>query len=135
MKENKYFLNTALAVILGLALAAAVVVRTVAPAVIIPAPDGIALVLVSLTALVADHYLAPGAKRCWICIPVFAALTFGVLPMVAMLVRVEDALSLMISGTAPSRCWRSSWRSLIWEAASSMWRWSMNSTAPSGRIC
>lgn len=98
MKENKYFLNTALAVILGLALTAAVLVRTFAPAVIIPAPDGILLVLISLSALVADHYLAPNARRCWICIPALSALTFGLLPFAACFVGAMDAAVLALKG-------------------------------------
>lgn len=98
MKENKYFLNTALAVVLGLALTAAVLVRTFAPAVIIPGLDLPNLVLVSLTALVIDHYLAPGAKRCWICIPVLSALTFGLLPFAACFVGGAEALKLGIIG-------------------------------------
>ena len=56
------------------------------------------MVLVSLVALVADHYAAPGAKRCYICIPVFAAITFGLLPFAACFVGVIDALKLALAG-------------------------------------
>ena len=100
MKNKTYTLNTVLIAVFGAVLLAMVALRAFAPNIILPVFDIPTLTAISLTALVLDHYLAPGAKRCWICIPVFAALTFGVLPMVAMLVRVEDALSLMISGTA-----------------------------------
>ena len=89
-----------LTAVLAVVLMAMMLLRAFAPNIILPVFDIPTLTAISLTSLVLDHYLAPGAKRCWICIPVFAALTFGVLPMVAMLVRVEDALSLMISGTA-----------------------------------
>lgn len=98
MKENKYFLNTALAVVLGLALLIAVLVRTFAPAVIIPGLDIPGLVLMSLTALVLDHYLAKGARRCWICIPLLSALTFGLLPFAACFVSGAAALKLAIIG-------------------------------------
>ena len=100
MKNKTYTLNTVLIAVFGAVLLAMVALRAFAPNIILPVFDIPTLTAISLTALVLDHYLAPGAKRCWICIPVFAALTFGVLPMAAMLVRVEDALSLMISGTA-----------------------------------
>ena len=100
MKNKTYTLNTVLIAVFGAVLLAMVALRAFAPNIILPVFDIPTLTAISLTALVLDHYLAPGAKRCWICIPVFAALSFGVLPMVAMLVRVEDALSLMISGTA-----------------------------------
>lgn len=98
MNENKYFLSTALAVTLGLALGAAIVVRTFAPAVIIPELNAVNMVLLSLIALLADHCLAPGAKRCWICIPVLSAVTFGLLPYAACFVSLADAGLLAVKG-------------------------------------
>ena len=94
MKNKTYMLNTMLAAVLGLALFAAVLVRTFLPAWIIPALDIPNMVLVSLIALVLDHYLAPGAKRCYICIPVFSAVTFGLLPYAACFVGALEALKL-----------------------------------------
>ena len=98
MKQNKYFLNTALAVLFGFALLIAVGIRAFAPGVIIPSLDVPALVLISLIALLADHYLAGGAKRCYICIPVFSALTFGLLPFAACFVGVWEAVKLGLIG-------------------------------------
>lgn len=94
MKNKPYTLNTLLAAVLGLALLAAVMVRTFLPAWIIPALDIPNMVLLSLVTLVLDHYLAPGAKRCYICIPVFAAITFGLLPFAACFVGALEALKL-----------------------------------------
>lgn len=98
MKNNKYFLNTALAAVVGLALAVCVILRTFLPAIVLPQLSIPNMVLLSLVALLLDHYFAKGAKRCWICIPVFACLTFGVLPNVASFVRVWDALKLAAVG-------------------------------------
>lgn len=98
MKENKYFLNTALAAALGIALLIAVIVRTFVPAVIIPQLNVPNMVLVSLLALILDHYLARGAKRCYICIPVFSAAAFGLLPFAACFVGILDALKLALVG-------------------------------------
>lgn len=98
MKKNTYFLNTALAVVLGCALLAAVLVRTFAPIIIIPTLNIPNMVLLSLAALLADHYLSGGAKRCYICIPVLSALTFGLLPFAACFVGVWDALKLGVVG-------------------------------------
>ena len=98
MKNKTYTLNTVLTAVLTAVLAAMVVLRTFAPQIILPIFDIPTLTAISLAALVLDHYLAPNAKRCWICIPVFAALSFGVLPMVAGLVRVENAMGLMVNG-------------------------------------
>ena len=80
MKYKTYILNTMLSAILGAVLLIGVLIRTFAPRVILPELDIPNMVLISLVALVADHYLAPGAKRCYICIPVFGAIAFGLLP-------------------------------------------------------
>lgn len=98
MEKKTYTLNTLLAVILGAALLVAVLVRTFAPAVILPELDIPNMVLVALAALLLDHYLAPGAKRCYICIPVFSAITFGLLPFAACFVGVLDAVKLGVLG-------------------------------------
>lgn len=98
MKDQKYFLNTALAVIFGLVLLALVLIRSFAPAIILPKLDIPSMVLISLAALLADHYLQKGAKRCYICIPIFAVLTFGLLPFAACLVTALDAVKLGIIG-------------------------------------
>ena len=56
------------------------------------------MVLLSLVALVLDHYIAPGAKRCYICIPVFAFITFGLLPLAAGYAGMMEALKLAVVG-------------------------------------
>ena len=100
MKKTTYTLNTLLAVVLGAALLAAVLVRTFLPRMILPQLDLPNMVLISLVALVLDHYLAPGAERCYICIPVFSAITFGLLPFAACFVGAGEALKLAILGGA-----------------------------------
>lgn len=94
MKNKTYILNTLLAAGLGLALLICQLVRAFAPMVIIPSLDVPNLVLLSLVVLVLDNYLAPKADRCYICIPVFAALTFGLLPWAASFVTAGEALKL-----------------------------------------
>lgn len=98
MKNKTYLLNTFLAAVFGLYLLAALLVRAYAPVIILPKANVPNLVLVSLIALVLDHYLAPGAKRCYICIPVFSALTFGLLPFAACFVSGMEALRLAVAG-------------------------------------
>ena len=98
MNKKTYTLNTLLSVVLGSALLICVLVRTFAPRMILPQLDIPNLVLISLIALVADHYLAPGAKRCYICIPVFAAITFGLLPFAACFVGAGEAMKLAVLG-------------------------------------
>ena len=98
MKNKTYTLNTLLAIVLGAALLVCIFVRTFAPRMILPQLDVPNMVLISLIALVADHYLAPGAKRCYICIPVFAVLTFGLLPFAACFAGAMDAVKLAVFG-------------------------------------
>ena len=98
MKNKTYMLNTFLAAVLGIYLAVCVCVSTFAPNIILPKVNIPNLVLLSLVALVLDHYLAPNAKRCYICIPVFSAITFGLLPFAACFVGGMDALMLGIMG-------------------------------------
>lgn len=99
MDKKTYTLNTVLAVLLGAALLTYVLVRTFLPNFLIPALDIPNMVLISLVALVIDHYLAPGAKRCYICIPVFSAITFGLLPYAACFVGAMEAVKLGLFGS------------------------------------
>ena len=98
MKKNTYALNTILAALLGAILLVCVFVRTFAPRIILPELDIPNLVLISLVALVLDHYLAPAADRCYICIPMFSAITFGLLPYAAAFVTGGEALELALAG-------------------------------------
>lgn len=98
MKKNAYFLNTLLAVVLGVGLLACVLLRAFAPALIMPKLNIPNLVLISLVTLVLEHYLAPGAKRCYICIPLLSALAFGLLPYAAAFAAPLGALRLAVSG-------------------------------------
>ena len=100
MKNNKYFLNTALAAVMGIALAVCVILRTFIPAIVLPQLSIPNMVLLSLIALLLDHYLAKGAKRCWWCIPLFAFLTFGGLSYAASFAGVWNALMLGCVGCA-----------------------------------
>ena len=98
MKKNTYTLNTILAALLGAFLLVCIFVRTFAPRIILPELDIPNMVLISLVALVLDHYLAPEAERCYVCIPLFSALSFGLLPFAACFVRAVEAVKLGIMG-------------------------------------
>lgn len=98
MKNKTYLLNTILAAVLAIILLAIVLVHTFLPAFIIPKVNIPNLVLVSLIALILDHYLAPGAQRCYICIPIFAAITFGLLPWAASYIPAGAIWKLALAG-------------------------------------
>ena len=100
MKKNTYTLNTVLAFVLGAVMLAFVLVRTFAPRVILFELDIPNLVLISLAALLVDHYLAPDADRCYLCIPMFSALSFGLLPFAACFVSGAEAAELALMGAA-----------------------------------
>ena len=98
MKNKTYILNTVLIAVLDIAALAAVLVRTFAPIIIIWELNIPNMVALSLAALLLDHYIAPGAKRCYICIPVFSALAFGLLPWAACFAAGAEAVKLGIVG-------------------------------------
>ena len=98
MKNKTYILSTLLALVFGVALLIAQFVRAFAPNIILPQLNIPNLVLVSLAALLLDHYIAPNAQRCYICIPVLSAVTFGLLPWAAAFVGAYQALMLAAAG-------------------------------------
>ena len=100
MKNRSYILNTALAVVVTIAIAVCVLLRAFCPWVIIPELNIPNMALLSLIALLADYYLAPGAKRCYICTFLFSAVTFGVLPYASGFAAGWDVLKLALVGGA-----------------------------------
>ena len=96
--KKTYILNTLLAAVFSAVLLVMIVMRAFFPAVILPQANIPNLVLISLVALLLDHYAAPGADRCYICILVFSAVSFGLLPFAACFVGVQDALKLGLTG-------------------------------------
>lgn len=83
MKNNKYVLNTLLVAVLFAVLLVMMVLHLISPVHILPPINIPNMVLISLIALVLEHYLAPGNPRCYVCIPLLAVLTFGILPLMA----------------------------------------------------
>lgn len=83
MKKNQYFLSTVLAIVVFVACAIALLVRVWLPAAVIPRLNIPNMVLLSVVALLLEHAAAPMNPRCYICIPVFSAIIFGALPLMA----------------------------------------------------
>ena len=90
MKEKTYFLNSLLAIFTGVALLAAMMVRIFVPIAFIPEPGIPELVLFSLVVLLAEHYLKKAGKRCYLCVFLLSAVTFGLLPWMAGFVTVNE---------------------------------------------
>ena len=97
MKDNRYIRNIALTVVLGIALAACMVIRAMTPMAVLPQLDVPNVVLLSMIALLAEFYIA-GEGKCSALTALFAALTFGVLPLVAGSVEVAEAVKLAVIG-------------------------------------
>lgn len=100
MKNKTYLLNTVLTLCVTLGLVICLLVKVFQPAAVLPVLNIPNLVAISLAALLVDHFLAPGAKRCYICIPVFAAVTFGLLPWVVGFVTGTQVLTYAVAGGA-----------------------------------
>ena len=83
MKKNTMMVNTLLAVVLGIGLLVGMVWRTFMPYVVLPALDVIAMVGITLIALVLEYYVAGKVKRNWLIQILLAAVTFGGLGMIA----------------------------------------------------
>ena len=98
MKENKFFPNMALTLVLGIALAACVIARAVNPMGVLPKLDIANMVLLSLVALELDHYLVPGEKKFCVCRAALSAVSFGLLPWVAGFATGAEAVKLGLIG-------------------------------------
>lgn len=83
MKNNRYLLNTILVGVVFVTELVLMILRVLSPVHILPPLNIPNMVLLSLIALLLEHYLAPGNPRCYVCIPVLAALAFGLLPLMA----------------------------------------------------
>lgn len=95
--NKKYVLNTILPIVLGVVMLAMLLVQTFFPRVILPKLDIPMLVALSLVTLLIERAIAPNAPRCYICIPVFATLTFGLLAFSALL-GLRESLLLAVKG-------------------------------------
>ncbi len=83
MKNNKYLFNTLLTAVLFLVMAVYMVLKVIQPPVILLPLNIPNMVLVCLVALLLEYCLAGPNPRCYVCIPVFSTLTFGILPLMA----------------------------------------------------
>lgn len=98
MRKNHCFRNIALTALLGIALAVCAVIRAFAPFAVLPRLDIPNMVLLSLGALVLDHYLAGGYQKITVFTPIGAALSFALLPWAAGAAYGTEVLKLGLVG-------------------------------------
>ena len=100
MKNNKYFRVVALTLVVGVALAVCRLLRTIIPWGVLPQMNIPNMTLLSLIALVLDHYLVPGEKDWKIGFLPLSALVFGLLPFASGFAGAGEALKLAVVGGA-----------------------------------
>lgn len=98
MKKNDFLLNILLCAAVTITMLVFVLVSTFAPIVILPQINIPNLAALSLIVLVVEHYLAPGARRCYVCVGLLSALTFGLLPMAAGCTAGMEVLKVAVIG-------------------------------------
>ncbi len=98
MKKKCDLLGILLAIITGVALVTAMLVRAFFPQIIIPQFNALTIIAVSLIALVIDYYITKGERRIYWFVPLYAALIFGLFPWLACFVMPLEALKTAILG-------------------------------------
>ena len=98
MKNKTFALNILLSLAVALAMMVFMLVNTFAPIAILPQINISNLVALSLIVLIIEHYAAPGAKHCYVCVALLSALTFGLMPMAAGYAAGMEAVKLGVVG-------------------------------------
>ncbi len=98
MRKKHDMLGVWLAAVTGMAFLLSVILRSLLPRIILPQPDAVSFVAISLIALLSDHYILRGSRRNYLLIPVYAALIFGIFPVAAFAVEPLYGINLAILG-------------------------------------
>ena len=98
MKNNKFFLPVMLVAVLFVALTAAMLVQIFQPAAVLPRLNIPNMVLLSVAALLLEHFLTKGNARCYLCLVIFGFAAFGALPLMAGFACLHDFWKLGLVG-------------------------------------
>lgn len=99
MRKNVYLGNILLAAVTALAMLAAVLSRTFAPAAVLPVLNIPNLLALCVIALVLEHYLGkPNGKPCLVCAALLAIATFALLPLAAGFSKAENIWLVALLG-------------------------------------
>lgn len=98
MKKTPYLLPVMLTAVLFVALLAGMLVQIFWPAMILPPLNIPNIVLLSLVALLLEHFLSKDSPRCYVCVVVFGIAAFAVLPLMAGFTCVHDFWKLGLVG-------------------------------------
>ena len=83
MKKTPYFLPVILTAVLFVAFLAGMLVQLFLPAAILPPLNIPNMVLLSVVALLLEHFLCKGNDRCYVCVALFGMAAFALLPLMA----------------------------------------------------
>ena len=97
MKNRTTILNTTLAAVLGVTLLGSIIAKTMCPQLILPQLNIPYVAAISLVALVLTSFVKI-EEGCIYCEMALAALTFGILPMVAGMAGGMEAVKLAVFG-------------------------------------
>ncbi len=98
MKKRYNLLGFILAVVVGVALLAVLIMNAFFPNLILPKPSAAWIIILSLVALVIDYYFAHGCKHDLRLVPIYGAVIFGLFPMAAFVAAPMDCLMLALLG-------------------------------------
>ena len=90
MNKNTFLLPTLLVAVLFVAMLSAMLLQIFIPAIILPTLNIPNMVLLSVVALVLDHFFTKGFRRCYVCVVLFGVAAFAVLPLMAGFACVHD---------------------------------------------
>ena len=96
--NKRYFSNTALVMVLTVALALCRILRTCIPFGVLPKLDIPNMVLLSAAALLLDHYFGSGQRKGDLWQFLLAAVTFGILPVTAGFAQLTESWKLALAG-------------------------------------
>ncbi len=99
MCKKRDLLGIFLALVTGVVLFAAMLVRAFLPHIILPKMDALLIVAISVVVLILDYYIAKKSQRKYWLLGVYAALIFGVFPWVSCFMNPLAALKTALLGT------------------------------------
>ena len=90
MKKTIYLLPVVLTALLFVAMLVGILVQVFVPTAILPHLNIPNMVLLSVIALLVEHFLAPMNPRCYVCVALFGVAAFAALPLMAGFTCVHD---------------------------------------------
>ncbi len=98
MSKKSNLLGIILALVTGITILTALILKTFFPRIILPQFNACNIVLLSLVSLVADYYIANRTNRNYPFVVLYSALVFGIFPLVCLILSPVGALRNAVMG-------------------------------------